>query len=1349
MSGLKPPGQLQLEGNLAKNWKEWVRSFELYAMATELQKKPEPVQCATFLHVAGPAAQRVYATLTFADDEKDKLQVLKAKFKQYCEPKRNLSVLRYMFNSRNQKVDEPFDTYLTNVKCLVRECEFGDIENSLLRDRVVCGVKDTKTREKLLQEDNLTLEKCINICQVSEMSATHVKALQAELNLTQQRQEVNRVTSTKARPPTRAASRKEMSNNNAENGTKSRCDFCTYVHFTNRCPAKYEQCNSCHKVGHFSKSRICKAQHKSRPKMVREVNESSDDDEDNTQYDVAGVNLQEPRKQLEDLMIDYIAGQESGDWTETCQIGRNKVDFKLDSGSQADILPEDCFKNTGLALLPSNASLKSYSGHKIKALGKTIANLKVGTGTGCTTQQVVFQVVSGNVKPILGLKTCQRLGLIKRVRVDEVVSGSAQNVPVHSNITFTEHNDLYEGLGKLQNHEYEIELNVDAAPVQNPPRTIPYTLRDKVKAELERMEKLGVIARVEEPTDWVSSMSIVGKPDGSVRICLDPRELNNAIKRAHYPMPTLRDVAARMPQAKVFSKFDATSGYWQLPLTQRSSYLTTFNTPFGRFRYMVLPFGISSASEIWQCAMVTEFGALEGVEIVVDDILVWGENTTEHDERVAKFLEKVRESGLKLNRKKSVIGTDKLEYVGHVISAEGLSPSPARIQSVLEMPIPTNKHELETFLGMITYVSKFIPNLSEITAPLRQLTEKQIAWHWDEKHTKAVETLKHIITSAPVLMLYDVNKPVSLATDASKHGFGSVLMQDNNRPVAYASRSTSPAEKNYATIEKEMCAILFACHKFHDYIFGKQTTVITDHKPLVGVFQKPLHKLSPRLQRMRMHLLRYDLSVQWQPGNTMFVPDALSRIINSRGDNISEFDDSREINMILRQLPITELRLQQFREETAADPTLAKVKGHIMNGWPVDKHHLTSDVGPYYAVHNELVFCDGILFLGNRVVVPRSMQEDMLKKIHESHLGIVKLKQRARAILYWPGMNSQIEDTVAKCAICQSSRKTQPAEPMIQHDIPDRPWSKLGADVFHLGGVNYLLVVDYYSKFPEVQALQDLTAHSVIHELKIIFARSGTPDLLITDNASQFVCEDFRTFQNMWEFRHVTSSPRYPQSNGQAERCIQTVKTLMKKAKVSGRDPYMALLEYRNTPLDGTEGYAPAQLLNSRLLKSRLPTSSTLLQPQVVPPMKAKLKERQTVQKHYYDAKCSKPKRTLHTGEQVRFQNPHSQWVLGKVTVKHDNPRSYMVATPTGQVYRRNRRHIVHSKEHADIEGNSLSQPNLVSPSTQNENIHQTAEPEEPSETKQHSVKYDSVTVGQTTTTRSGRVVRPTQKLDL
>ena len=209
--------------------------------------------------------------------------------------------------------------------------------------------------------------------------------------------------------------------------------------------------------------------------------------------------------------------------------------------------------------------------------------------------------------------------------------------------------DLFEGLGELKGREHEIVVDQSVPPVQNPPKTIPYKIRDNVLAELDRMENIGVIKKVTEPARWVSSMIPVSKSNGEIRVCLDPRELNQAIQRQHYPMPSIEDVTARMPNAKVFSKFDATSGYWQLKLTDENFLLTTFNTPFGRYKYVRLPFGINSAGEIWQRAMIEEFGDIEGVEIVVDDFLIWGENVAQHDETLEKFLNRVRQVGLKLN----------------------------------------------------------------------------------------------------------------------------------------------------------------------------------------------------------------------------------------------------------------------------------------------------------------------------------------------------------------------------------------------------------------------------------------------------------------------------------------------------------------------------------------------------------------------------------------------------------------------------------------------------------------------------------------------------------------------------
>ena len=251
--------------------------------------------------------------------------------------------------------------------------------------------------------------------------------------------------------------------------------------------------------------------------------------------------------------------------------------------------------------------------------------------------------------------------------------------------------------------------------------------------------------------------------------------------------------------------------------------------------------------------MIEEFGDLEGVEIVVDDVLIWAENIAQHDERLEKFLDRVRKVGLKLNEKKSVICTQ-VEYVGHLLTSEGLRPSPDRIKALTEMSAPQTRAELETFLGIMVYLGKFMPNLSKITAPLRELTEEGVAWSWKERHQEGFEDAIRAATSAPLLKYYDVREDVTIATDASNKGFGTVLLQ-NEKPVSHASSRLLPAEHNYAAIKKEMSAILFGCTRFHDYVFANRVKVETNHKPLVGIFDKPLYKLSPRLQRMRLELM--------------------------------------------------------------------------------------------------------------------------------------------------------------------------------------------------------------------------------------------------------------------------------------------------------------------------------------------------------------------------------------------------------------------------------------------------------------------------------------------------------------
>ena len=1492
---LKPPGPLSFDGNVAENWKVWYRSWNIFACASELGEKTEPVQCATFLHVAGNQAQHVHSSWTFADGEIDRIGPLISRFAGFCEPQKNVTVSRYIFNTRAQLCAEPFASYITSLRELVQSCEYGALEDELLRDRLVCGLADDKQRERLLRTPTLTLRQAIELCSSAEASADQLRVLRPEGSA-----EVHYVRRGNGKPK----SRKSRDGDTGDKREKVPCNYCLFSHVKGRCPAYKQKCHGCGKTGHFRKSPKCEKNRKDHQKR-RHVNEVEDSDCDSTSSSDEDVYTDSVQidSAMDALFVDLVHSSPEfdhidsppihrvdsiSDWTQYGLVSNVNVKFKLDTGSQVNILPEsifECVKHCELT--NKRVNLKSYSGHNIENIGEA----KIDVTFAGKVYAIQFQIVKGSCRPILGKSTCEVLGLISRnyvfdkqssrsgsgcitrgeiagmsvtgthshthdvsvcksaarqcdddvranvssrvkVRADEssgkpsvvssdVKAGSSVDddvvkagVPSGSSVDgdvlkagvssdvkagvsssgipdgmsemvdcdtikrstmsqlsaraeklLKDNDDLFNGLGRLVHHEYDISMRDNHEGVQRPARTIPYKQRDSVKAELDRMVKLDVIVPEHEPTEWVNTMSVAHKSNGEIRLCLDPKDLNKAIRREHYPMTTLEGIAARIPKANFFSKCDAKSGYWQLKLSTKSSKLTTFNTPFGRYRYKVLPFGISSASEIWQRAMMLEFGDLEGVEIIVDDFLIWGETQEQHDEHLAKFLERVRQSGLRLNRDKSVFSVRSVEFSGHIISDQGLQASPERIRAIIDMPYPSDRKELETFLGMVTYLSKFLPNMSEATAPVRELLKSDVVWQWESRHSAAIDKLKGMMMSAPILALYDVNKPCVLMTDASKNGFGAVLLQ-NDQPIAYASRRVNSAEQNYATIEKEMCAILFACHKFHDYIFGQKTKVITDHKPLVGIFEKLLTKLSPRLQRMRMHLFRYDLEISWKPGKEVPVPDALSRFLPKSKHSASEFDDALEVNLVIQQLPISEKRLHEFRVETASDTELCLLRDMIIRGWPADRNVVPSELLPYFTIRDSLVYCDGLLFKDERVVVPKTLRRAMIGKIHESHQGVVKSKQRARAVLFWPNMNAEIEEAVSLCSICQEYRKSQAHESMIPHPIPDRPWAKVGVDVFHIKHENFLLLVDYYSKFPEVQPLSDLTSKSAIKVMKSVFSRNGTPDIVISDNASQFCCQEFRNFMDEWEFDHMTISPGYSQSNGQVERCVQTVKTLIKKSYKSGHDYFNALLEYRNTPLDGTDGYSPAQLLNSRLLKSKVPTTTALLKPHVVPNMKQKLVDRQLKQKHYHDKKA-KDLLSLCQGQSVRFLGPKGDWRIGKIIGEHSTPRSYLLEAENGHLFRRNRRHIFDipnmSVEPQREDGNGIARRLLEQERLMRREVSNEIRDPEPgvnqnshlssSENSTDQTVNQSGTVNQagpvSYKTRSGRASKKPEKLDL
>jgi hypothetical protein len=394
--------------------------------------------------------------------------------------------------------------------------------------------------------------------------------------------------------------------------------------------------------------------------------------------------------------------------------------------------------------------LVSFSKHKLKPFGEVVLKVKYKDHT----EDVKFFVVESEVESVLSGNTCVKLGLLKRVY--QVVSQEASLKKVE----LDDYPELFKGLGCLPG-DYHIELNEGATPVVHAPRKVPIPQREKVIEELKRMERLGVIVRQEEATDWVNSMVVVQKPNGAVRLCIDPRDLNVAMKRSHHPMKTVDEVASRLEGANTFSILDAKNGFWQLKLDEESSLLCTFNTPIGRYRFTRLPFGVKCAPEIFQRTMDRMLENLDGGEIIMVDVIVTGDKTT-HDERLTKFLERASTQGLKLNREKCKIRQREVPYVGHLLTVEGLKMDPRKVEAIREMPTPNSKEDVKRFLGFVQFLNRYSPELSKVDASLRGLEKADVLFHWDQPQHTSFEKMKELVSQSPVLQYYDMTKPVTI-----------------------------------------------------------------------------------------------------------------------------------------------------------------------------------------------------------------------------------------------------------------------------------------------------------------------------------------------------------------------------------------------------------------------------------------------------------------------------------------------------------------------------------------------------------------------------------------------------------
>ena len=1236
--------------SLGTQWEMWLKIFETY-MNAQFVKNPAQLR-SCLLHCIGTSFLQEFFVLNNTGADDDYVQAknaLTAHFKPTNSPDYEETIFLDMTPLKGESIDQ----YQVRLRAQAEKCDFGDTIDRRIKVQIYRSFKDRKLLEDGMKE-TLTLQQVLEKARANALAKQRSGEIQKKQP--SEAKTVNKVT-------------KYKQSNRQSSQKTSKCYNCggTYPHDggNKSCPAYGKDCNLCKKSNHFAK--YCKSgkgsngkTHKGRPKSktVHEVQGCQSDDEDDYLF---AITLDEQYENSEQFHVNAVTNIVLQPPKFAVEIDGRSLDMVADTAASVSIIDEETFKSSGLAkkvkLNQSGQKLSPYGGGKIMPKGKFRGKVKHGKHIVHET----FYVVPGKSGNLLGIQASQELKLIEvKKPVNCVNSISDTHVCKSKDELMANHPNLCQGVGKLKNFDVKLHIDETVAPVAKRHKRVPFHQRKLVEAELKRLQDADIIEPVEGPTPWVSQLVVVEKPNkpGEIRLCVDMRSANKAIKRERHPMPTVEDLQFIFNGCTVFSRFDLISGYHQLELAKESRYITTFSTHVGLFRYKRLNFGISCASEIFQNAIAGVISKFVRCINISDDILVGGVGDSDHDQRVEEIATHLEKNGLTVRIEKCDIKQAKLEYYGLNFSAEGMEPSPKRMEALVQMSEPSSSTEVQSLLGMTNFSARFIRNYSSITEPLRRLTRQDAEFEWGPDQRHAFKTLVDKLSGKPVLAFFDIKLKTEILVDASPVGLGGILVQyekpDEPKVIAYGSRSLTPTEQRYWQIEREALAVVWACEYFHNYVYGCPITVVTDHMPLVKLLGSPTAKLSARLERWALRLQPYEVTVRYQPG-VKNPADYLSRHplestkTSSRHQKVAE----EYVNMISTHAVPKAMSRQEIISATNDDVTLTTVKSLLESGrwYVIDKpEQLDSEVNVqdlklYKKVRHELCTTqDGLVLRGNRIVMPESLQLQTVDLAHEGHQGIVKTKALLREKVWFPGVDKMVQDKIERCIPCKAVYDPKQREPLQMTETPERPWSHLTGDFYGpLPSGHYLLgIMCERTRFPEVEVLGSTAAKTVIPALDRLFSSRGIPDKLKTDNGPPFNSHEFSVFAEVMGFKHQKVTPAWPEANGGSESFMKTLGRVCKKAQVAGlpwrRELQKFLRNYRATPHSSTN-IPPATALNGYSLKTKLPEPVSQ-KPTQVAELDENDRTAKAKMKMYAEKRRNIRKSDIKVGDTVLIKNP-------------------------------------------------------------------------------------------------------------
>ena len=1197
------------EQSAGTRWLKWVDRLE--NLLTGMNINSAPRKRALLLHYVGDEADDIFDTFTeeqkngaAVGETRDVYTIVKDSFSAYFTPKKNTSYEIFKFRQAKQEDGETIDTFYTRLRRLATTCDFHDVDREILT-QILHGCLSQRLRRRALRDD-FSLEQTLAEARSLELSEQRAQEMETGAqarsllqegtaysafrgNRGRSRFRTNRGISRGQSGPRRGQSQSgpaQFSHANRDsyvqrgrgNG-RSNCHYCGGIFSQNhRCPARGKKCRSCGKLNHFAK--VCKS-------TVRFVDQGEVEVEQYHEYETGGVQTTSSDEEFVFTVNRNISKTPKVE----ASINKTPIQFIVDTGASVNIINSSTYDQLTTKPVLRHSTPKIYSYGAKKPLDVTgYFDCEISYKKKCipTTVYVIRHSPDVTVCNLMSGETAQMLGLIQFAMASKSV---CSHLPEDFPELFTP------GLGKIKDVKIKLHIDHDVQPIVQKHRRIPFHVRKDVERELKKLENLDVIEKVTGPTPWVSPIVTVPKKDQGVRICVDMREANKAIKRERHVMPTIDDLIHDLNEATVFSKLDMTQAYHQLELDEESRFITTFSTHKGLFRYKRLIFGVNAAAEVFQNTIAEMLHDIPGAKNLSDDIFVFGKDQQAHDTALHATLQRLHEKGAKLNKSKCIFSVKQLNFYGHTFGEKGISPDPTKIEAIVNMEPPQSAAEVRSFLGMTQYVSRFIPQYATIVEPLRRLTKKNVDWSWGQPEERAFQELKKRLTSTHVLAYFDPSKKTEVIVDASPVGLGAILTQEG-KVVTYASRALTETEQRYSQTDREMLGVVYGVEHFHLYLYGATFTVTTDHKPLLGILKSP-KPTTARIERWRLRLMPYDMILQYSPGRDTPNPaDYMSRHPYSmpQKDNAAE----EYVRYISNNAAPKAMTLAEVRAATQEDAMLKRVMTAIQSGrW----HDM--DLSSFARFKDELSVTDGVVLRDHRLVIPDSLQRRVVNIAHQAHQGIVKTKQLLREKVWFPGIDKQVEEAVASCIPCQSSYPgPNPREPMCPTPLPEAPWTELAIDFAgpFPSGDYILVVIDEYSRFPEAEIIPSTAASVVIPVLRSIFARQGIPSTIKTDNGPPFRGREFADFVSQMGIHHRKITPLWPEANGEAERFMATINKFVRSCTADDCDWKSQfssfLLQYRATPHSSTK-ISPFEVLTGRKMNIGLPSVLSPSKPHV------------------------------------------------------------------------------------------------------------------------------------------------------